>query len=272
MPSLPPEGGTTNKTGKSMNELIRGEIERFFNAYERENGVEEIWRQPLVGFAAAGDPLFAVLKSAIGPTHAMPADLLAEAETVVAFFIPFTKQLAASNAGGETASREWALAYIRTNRLINDVGAHMKTFLEGLGYPTFAAPATHNFDRKKLVSDWSHRHAAFIAGLGRFGVNNMLITDRGCCGRVGSFVTAAPSAANPRNDGEACLFRRKGTCLKCVRQCVNQALRADGFDRFRCYEMCEKNGSRFADIGIADVCGKCVVGLPCSHLNPASLH
>ena len=42
---------------------------------------------------------------------------------------------------------------------------------------------------KNLISDWSHRHVAVIAGLGKFGLNNMLITDNGCCGRVGSFIT-----------------------------------------------------------------------------------
>lgn len=37
------------------------------------------------------------------------------------------------------------------------------------------------------MSEWSHRHAAYIAGLGIFGINNMLITNKGCVGRIPSF-------------------------------------------------------------------------------------
>ncbi len=44
-----------------------------------------------------------------------------------------------------------------------------------------------------------------------------------------------------------------------------------GFDRFRCYDMCLKSGEQFEDLGLADVCGKCVVGLPCSHCDPVAV-
>ncbi|WP_338094171.1 hypothetical protein [Methanorbis furvi] len=37
---------------------------------------------------------------------------------------------------------------------------------------------------------WSHRHFAVLAGLGTFGVNNMLITRMGCYGRVSSFAAS----------------------------------------------------------------------------------
>jgi len=205
----------------------------------------------------------------VGPTHALPTDLLKEAVTVVAFVIPFTKALAATNKRGKEASREWAVAYLRTNRLIRDVSAHMKTFLEDQGFPTHIIPATHNFDPKRLISDWSHRHVAFVAGLGRFGLNNMFITERGCCGRIGSFITAAPAEPDPRRDEEACLFKHDGTCRRCVERCVNDALRPDDFDRHRCYEMCLINEAHYAPLGQADVCGKCVVAVPCSHTDPA---
>lgn len=251
-----------------MNAAIRQEIERLVAAYPRDGADETIWRPPLVGFASAADPLFARLKSVVGPTHAVPADLLPQAVTVVAFFIPFTKALAAANRKGQYASRQWAVAYIQTNQLIHHVSLHMKTFLENRGFPTHVIPATHNFDPKKLISDWSHRHVAFIAGLGRFGVNNMLITESGCCGRLGSFVTAAPAEPDPRPTAEACLFKYDETCLQCVKRCVNDALEADRFDRHRCYEMCLVNEDRFQALSQADVCGKCVVALPCSHKTP----
>ena len=62
--------------------------------------------------------------------------------------------------------------------------------------------ATHNFDEAKLVSYWSQKHVAYMAGLGKFGLHHMIITEKGCCGRLGSIVTNAkisrPKEA-PRN-------------------------------------------------------------------------
>ena len=254
-----------------MKSAVRSEIERVVLVRAREGGVEGIWERPLVGFASASDPLFATLRTVVSATHAMPTDLLGEAATAVAFFLPFTKAVAASNREGDRASREWGLAYIETNQLIRDISLHMKAFLEGKGFPTHIIPATHNFDEEKLISDWSHRHVAFIAGLGRFGLNNMLITESGCCGRVGSFVTAAPIEPDPRPTEEACLFRRIGTCRRCVERCVGDALRVDGFDRHRCYEVLLMNEARLNLHGEADVCGKCVVAVPCSHAKPGGI-
>jgi epoxyqueuosine reductase QueG len=121
------------------------------------------------------------------------------------------------------------------------------------------------------MSDWSHRHVAYIAGLGNFGLNNMLITAQGCCGRVGSLVTSHPILPDPRPEGPSCLFKFDGSCRKCIRRCVNDALVEDSFDRFRCYAMLLKNVEEHKNVGYADVCGKCLVAVPCSHADPVAL-
>ncbi len=255
------------KTTDLNKEVIRSEIERVVNEYP-EQGTETIWQSPVVGFASASDPLFAELKTAVSGTHAMPNDLLGQARTTVAFFIPFTKALSISNKEGEIASQQWALAYIQTNRLIKEISYHVKAFLVNKGFATHVFPATHNFDEEKLISDWSHRHAAYIAGLGKFGLNNMLITDSGCCGRLGSFITDAQFEADSRSKEEACLYKYNGSCQRCVKRCVNRALRSDEFDRHGCYDMCLANEAHFSSLGQANVCGKCSVAVPCSHTNP----
>ena len=251
-----------------MKEEIRREIENYVAAHHERQGTATQWEKPLVGFAEASDPLFAELKRVASPTHALPGDLLPGARTVVAFFLPFEKSVPLSNIAGIPASRQWAQGYIETNALIGAVTNHMKLFLESRGNAVAVTPATHNFDTEKLMSDWSHRHVAFIAGLGRFGRNNMLITARGCCGRLGSFVTDAALSCDARGGAEACLHRHDGSCLRCVERCVNAALFADRFDRKQCYAMCLRNGTVFRDMGKADVCGKCLVGVPCSFMDP----
>lgn len=253
-----------------MKRSISEEIAGFVSRYQQIHLTETCWRAPLVGYASASDPDFHKLRTVVGPTHAMPIDLLEEAKTVVAYFLPFDEETVKSNVKGETSSRKWVQAYLETNKLIQDLGLHMKSHLEGLGHAAINTPVTHNFDPEELISDWSHRHVAFIAGLGRFGLNNMLITKKGCCGRLGSLITSAYMEPDTRKKVETCLYHYNGKCMKCTERCVNEALFEKRFDRHKCYEMCLCNEEIFRPAGRADVCGKCLVDVPCSIMNPVS--
>jgi len=227
-----------------------------------------MWQEPLIAFAAADDEWFTNLKETISSTHILPTDLLADAQTVITYFIPFSKDIATSNVEGRESSREWAVAYIQTNQLILDLNLHIQDKLCQQGSDTSILPATHNFDPKKLISDWSHRHVAFIAGLGTFGLNNMLITEKGCSGRLGSLVTNLKLQPGLRSNRQNCLYKLQGLCKKCVERCVNGTLTETSYDRHLCYDMCLHNAELFNTLGLADVCGKCLVNLPCSFINP----
>lgn len=255
-----------------MNNKIEIIIKQFMEHYSEMRDVQTKWKEPLVAYADAMDEMFYNLKDVVSPSHAMPKDFLPEAKTVVAYFIPFDEVVVKSNIEGKESSKVWAKAYIETNQLILDLNTFIKNELQKLGYKSNIIPATHNFDNKKLISDWSHRHVAFIAGLGKFGLNNMLITDKGCCGRVGSFITDLKIEPTKRKNGENCLYKHMNVCKKCVDRCVNNALKVDCFDRHKCYEMCLYNDKVHSDIGLADVCGKCVVNVPCSTTNPVKLN
>lgn len=250
-------------------ELIN-KIAAFVENYPAKQGTETCWGKPIVGFADADDPLFYKLNQVASPTHAVSKDFLSEARTVIAFFLPFKKDMTRTNIKARASSRAWGVGYVETNEMIRQLSLYLKSYMEDMGYSAVVIPATHNWDEAKLISDWSHRHVAYIAGLGRFGHNNMLITDQGCCGRFGSFITSADIAADPRPATEACLYKYDGSCRKCVKRCVNDALHEDSFDRFQCYDMLLENVERLKEIGYADVCGKCLVGVPCSHINPVS--
>jgi len=251
-----------------MNDKVETMIKEFVEYYRETRKVETSWKEPLVAYADVMDEMFLNLKEIVSPSHVMPKDLLENAKTVVTYFIPFDEVIVNSNIEGKESSKIWAKAYIETNKLISDLNIHIKNELQKLGYSSNIIPATHNFDEKKLISDWSHRHVAFIAGLGKFGLNNMLITENGCCGRVGSFVTDLKIEPTKRKDGENCLYKHMNICKKCVDRCVNDALKIDSFNRHKCYEMCLYNAKFHSDIDLSDVCGKCLVNVPCSTVNP----
>lgn len=229
---------------------------------------EGLWERPLVGFAAVADPLMSALKRMVSPTHLLPGDLLPSARTVIVYFIPFVKAVPQANRGRRAAAPQWARAYIETNRLVAAVNDGLSALLGALGFDQVVLPATHNFDTERLVADWSHKHLAYIAGLGAFGVHRLLITAKGCCGRFGSLITSAAVPATARSGRERCLHRETGDCLACVRNCVFGALTAERFDRQACYRVLLANAARFEKMGLADVCGKCTCVVPCSFVDP----
>ena len=253
-----------------MNHLLVQWIEDFVSAYPEQQRHHR-WQTPLVAFADVSDPLFSQLKEWGQPDHQLPQDLLADAQSLISFFLPFHPSIPAGNRSGRLASKEWGITYIRTNQLIADLNAHLAHRLAEAGFQSAYTRATHDFDKTNLMSFWSHRHVAVIAGLGQLGLNRMLITEKGCCGRIGTMVTSAALMPTLRKDRPACLRRHDGSCGVCVQRCVNGSLKEQSYHRHACYDMCLENAAALADIGLADVCGKCTVGLPCSGTNPVPL-
>jgi len=260
-----------NPAGPDPATEIAQRIGRFIEAWREQNGIPPIWRNPLVAIATASDPLFTELRRAVAADHLMPEDLLPGARSVITFFLPFVHELGKANqAAGSFAARSWAEAYLATNQLIAAINAMLAEKLDEINHRTAVTPATHNFDEKRLLSRWSHKHIAYIAGLGTFGRHHLLITAAGCCGRLGSLVTTAAFAAGPRPNREYCLARAGHRCSACVQRCVYGALGDGPFDRHKCYQQLLSNDRHFSELPLVDVCGKCGSEVPCSYGIPAS--
>lgn len=245
----------------------------FINEYGKEHDIETRWREPVIGVADANDPLYEELKMMISPTHSLPSDIIPGAKSVIAFFVPFSEEIITSNIPDEESSREWDYACIETNHMLTDLSKYLYEKITAMGYQASNLPPTHNFDRKKLISDWSHRSSAYIAGIGKFGIHNMLITEQGCCGRLGSVITDMELEPTVRLDVEYCLYKTRGICAKCIERCVNDAFVISSgevdYDRFKCNEQVYEKISPQYPIGMGDTCGKCMCGTPCSYVNPS---
>jgi epoxyqueuosine reductase QueG len=249
-------------------------ISKFISVFETERKVSNMWKPPLVAVLSAEDPLIPELKQAVSPDHLLPTELLPDAKSIIVFFLPFSNRIVDSNLEGEAASEEWAKAYFFTNGVLGFINDGIEKHLKGYGFQAAKITPTHNFDKNTLMSRWSHRHIARIAGLGSFGINNMLITSFGCCGRFGSIVTNVDSGVfgvpvlEPAS--EKCLSKVNGSCGLCRNKCKFGAMGEGGtFDRHKCYAVCQRNGELYKSIGLADSCGKCLVGLPCSITDPS---
>ena len=238
--------------------------------YEKTSNPQKIWKKPLAKIIPANDIRLGTLKEAVSAEHFLPHDILPEAKSIISFFIPFQESVVKSNISGAMASEEWSEAYVKTNELIAAINERIETLMEQNGHKAGKIPATHNFEMEKLISNWSHRHIAHIAGLGTFGINNMLITEDGCCGRIGSIIISQEleAYAPRRPTEELCLNKRNGSCGICQKKCDAGAFENSAYNRHKCYDQCLKNAEYHKKTGYADVCGKCLVGLPCSTKKP----
>ena len=242
---------------REIGHLIRREV--------AANNGDGFFREPLVGFARADDPLFGEILRRVGPHHLRPADILPEGRTVVSFFLPFTDKVVSGNRGPGPVSRDWGLSYLAANVLINRINGLVIDLVTAAGGTAASVPATHTFDEKTLQAGWSHRSAALVAGLGRFGLNRMLIGPSGAAGRYGTVFISPEIDPDPRPEDEPCLYFKSGRCQACVRACPVEALTTESFDGHKCYAHVLEN-SEFLDLDgrLCDVCGKCVVAGPCA--------
>jgi epoxyqueuosine reductase QueG len=243
--------------------IIDDAVRRFISDYLEERGLENIWRTPDVKYADAAHPGFRDLKKLVLESHFMPEDFLPTPRTVISYFLPFVEPLAAENVNGRQASDSWARAYNVTNEMAVHLNDHLVKAVNDLGYRA-AVPQNIGTLRDVLKSRWSQRHVARLAGHGTFGLNNMMITEQGCTGRFFSVVADLPVVPDAVVTRERCLYKRNGTCGVCAARCVAGALTPRGFDRWKCGKMCGENEIAKG----ASVCGKCVVGIPCSFRCP----
>jgi epoxyqueuosine reductase QueG len=266
-----------------MKKLLTDEIKKFVKARQEQDDVHTEWGEPLVGFADVWSPYIQKLQEIVGPDHGLPQDILPDASIVLVYYVPFTRELAKTNrTGTHLASPDWARAYEETNAMFRDMNEHLIDFMGKKGVNAKVAPQAATFDQQKLISSWSFRHFAFAAGLGTFGMNNMLITKHGCCGRYNTIVTDLDVEPDqPVENEEYCLYKKNGTCGVCFKNCPVGALTPEGYDRHLCYTVLRENAEVYTDFGSSyldesgenansvgsEVCGKCVTQSPCAFWN-----
>lgn len=258
-----------NMENTELKEKLIEEAESFVASYGSNEGCSELWRTPVVGIAAADDPAFVQLKEEVIPGHFLPRELLASAQSVVAIFVPYTKRVIDSNTGGGYSSLLWDNAYKRTNEMLAALNEHLSAFLRVRGYEATNSLPTEGVAERAVTSRWSHRHIGVIAGVGTFGINNMIITRRGCAGRMITFVTEAFLPPDSPL-AEQCLYKAKGTCRECVAACPMAAIKNNQktyeVDKTKCVYMCyDKKRELAPDIEGGENCGKCSCGVACSY-------
>lgn len=229
----------------------------------------DLFRRPFVSFSAADDERYTELKTLIGDWHLTPTELLPDAKSVISYFVPFTKEVVSEPKTVQHGSPLWAEAYQEINKQFDVINENIARFLEGAGYSAKTIRGTHTYDPKDMKAMWSHRSAAAIAGLGAFGANRLLITEKGSGGRVCTVITSAPLQANTKTFENKCLYLKNASCGLCFKICPVKALKPDSMDKFSCQDELNRNGAKLretTDLQSTDTCGKCISICPVAYI------
>lgn len=211
---------------------------------------------PLVGIAPAerwDHPLFEPwVPPAFRPRSIFPA-----AHSAIVIGIPVSLPVL------DTAPSIWYHELYRTvNGLLDQGGYRIASFLTEKGYPSVWLPrdgyGSLAILRENPVAFFSHRHAAFLAGLGTFGINNTLLTPGyGPRVRFTTILTEAALPPDPVMEGSLCT-----RCMQCVRACPVHAIGGKDYpggltDKERCTSRSEALAKRSLS-----PCGLCIQACP----------
>ncbi len=228
-----------------------------------------IYDEPLIGFADADDELFDTFKreDVIGKGFMKPEEWLKGAKSVISIFLPFTEDVRSSNRGGADPSEEWLYARIEGQafiaRFTDEVGKVFQQHDINNCIPTndsrFAVVKAEVDEDMHVISTWSERHAAYVCGLGTFGITRGIITRKGTAGRFCSIIIDRAVEADKRDYTgvyDYCI-----RCGACVDKCPVKAISLDfGKKNSLCEAWVNSTGERFAP---RYGCGKCQLGVPC---------
>lgn len=241
------------------------EIKNIIEEKVKKLGRDDLFRAPLVAFSDANDERYMELKELIGDWHKTPKEFLPEAQSIISYFVPFTKKVGVDPKTVKDGSALWSEAYQEINSYFEVINQEIKEYLESQGYLATTIKATHTYDPRDLKAAWSHRSAAVIAGLATLGANRLAITEKGSGGRFCTVITSAKLQPNQNPVEEKCLYKKNGSCGLCFKICPVGALRPDGMDKFVCQDELNKNQEllrKETDLVLADTCGKCISVCP----------
>jgi epoxyqueuosine reductase len=198
------------------------------------------------------------------PEEFWPQSIYPEAKTVIVIGLPVQLPIV------ETApSIYYHELYDIVNTLLDGKGYEISNFLTEKGYPSIYIPRDAYGDIEVLLKNpvafFSHKHAAYLAGMGSFGENNVILTkEYGPRVRFTSIFTTALIEGDPISGEDLCTH-----CKRCITQCPVNAIPeetglGDNSDKF--FRPIDKitcaNRSKILRKSFKSPCGICIKVCP----------
>jgi epoxyqueuosine reductase len=258
--------------------------------------------EPVLSFSDGDSPIFKNFKQSVSESHLLPREILEKQipipfrmkpgfelkhVTVIAGALPVNPEIIRAEAGSQYGS---SLIHNHMNWLgghwgfLKAVCDYIEVLFYIMGHSAvapFYSPLFKDEPQKmaencrKTVCNWSERHVAEACGLGTFGLNGMIITEKGIAVNLFSLVCDVEITSTPPPKQQNCLYYRNGSCGKCMERCRNSAITKEGRNPRKCHEyvaqklpeIFKREGRLEGIIGLPS-CGLCTMGVPCSERIP----
>ena len=211
---------------------------------------------PLMGVASAESWEVAPFHPWVPPAF-QPRSIWPEVNSVIVIGLPIDLPIIET-----TPSIYYHELYKTVNTLLDHTAYRLARFLDEKGFPSIYLPRDGYGSLSVLSSSpyafFSHRHAAYLAGLGNFGVNNMLLTPQyGPRVRFTSIFTTAELPADKLMEERLCV-----RCMRCARSCPVRALDEEDYPQGLAHkEVCSKYNEQLYRRHISP-CGVCIKVCP----------
>ena len=253
-----------------MAQNLENKIREIISTGVKELERPDLFREPLVGFVSVDDPSIVHVKDIVGPWHDSPDDQLPGARSIIAYAVPFTREVALDPNGARFSGLTWSEAYVIINKHFENISRAVADYLISQGYKASTVAATNDYDPSDPVSSWSHRTMACASGLGRFGMNRILITSKGSAVRYCSLLTDAELEPTDPYSGPECTGLDGGPCSLCLEACpVNALTRWDEGGKLDCQDLQDEYKERMLkelSVDTAGTCGKCIAVCPLAYI------
>ena len=282
---------------ENLNNRLTNIIEDVFNDLETNNFAlldkpdEPMFESPLIGVAAGDDDYYDFLKEHIGVFHLTPAEAFrkkyddvpeAAQLRVISVIFPQTEAtIEMQNKERYFPCDNWYISRGEWEVLMKEFSVKLEKKLEEIGIRAAAIDLLEDIapmesDNLGMASNWSHRHAAFSAGMGTFGLSDGFISEKGMAVRLTSVIVEADLDVTPRGDRgpyDWCLYYRSGICGACIRRCPVRAITEKGHDKIACNNYkeskCAENWPDHIDhSNYSTPCGLCQTKIPCAVKRP----
>ncbi|MCI7300813.1 MAG: hypothetical protein SOR93_15890 [Clostridiales Family XIII bacterium] len=276
---------------------IRTTIQNVFQSLEKNNFAvlgfadEPMWEAPIVGVSAGNDSYYDFIKEHIGPFHWSPSEVFAlkyedvpaaDRLRVVSMIFPQTEKTRAMQQKAKVFPCDrWLVSRGKWEPLMEEFSGKLVAELEAQGYRCVSVDLQPEFSRETspdlgIASKWSHRHAAFAAGLGTFGLSDGFISEKGKAIRITSLIIEAdlePTDRKGRGPYDWCLYAFNGSCGACIKRCPVHAIDEKGHDKAACSayedEACDAYWPAHIERGTYIFgCGLCQSSVPCQNRRP----
>ncbi|MEI8215938.1 MAG: hypothetical protein WCF96_02460 [Eubacteriales bacterium] len=286
-------GITKEEIGNIINNAVK---ESKLNNFKTLGLPEEpMWTLPIIGFASGDDDYFDLYKKEIGEFYWTPSEAFSlkykdeivsrQELTVVSFAFAQTKETKDVQSTSEIMpSLRWLVSRGEWEPFIYDICNKVMGELEKKGIEAVAIDLLPQWSRMVsekfgIASKWSHRHTAFIAGLGTFGLSDGLITRQGKAMRFCSIIVKEKLDPDKRpyiKYNEWCKFYAEGTCGECITRCPVEAISKEGHDKEICslyLQLIKKEigPDVVRNSNYISGCGLCQTRIPCQDGVPVKI-